>query len=115
MKPIPAITLAALSCAAFNAVAGELYGGVGSTGLELGLSHSYSDRLGARLEVNSLSVTRDFTTSNVQYDARVKFSNAGLYMDWFVGGGFRLTAGALLGSRKIHGTAEFTKVHVNSG
>lgn len=100
-----AITLAVLSCASVSAFAGEVYGGIGSTGLELGLSHSLSERFGARLEVNSLNVTRNFTTSDVQYDARVKFSNAGLYMDWFVASSFRLTAGALLGSRKIHGTA----------
>jgi hypothetical protein len=105
MKLLCAITLAALSCAGTTASAGEVYGGIGSTGLELGLSHSLSERFGARLEGNSLSVTRNFTTSNVQYDARVKFSNAGLYLDWFVASSFRITGGALLGSRKIHGTA----------
>ena len=105
MKLISAITLAALSCTAINTSAGEVYGGIGSTGLELGLSHGFSERLGARLEANSLRITRDFTTSDVQYDARVKFANAGLYMDWFVAGSFRLTGGALIGSRKIHGKA----------
>ena len=105
MKFFAATTLVALSCTGITAVAGEVYGGIGSTGLELGVSHSVSQSLGARLEMNSLRITRDVTTDDIQYDARVKFSNAGLYMDWFVVSGFRLTGGALVGSRKVHGKA----------
>ena len=105
MRLLQRCALGALSLISADALAAEVYGGVGTTGLEAGFSQPFSDRFGARLEGNRLGVTRDFTTSNVKYDAQVKFSNAGAYVDAFFGGGFRLTGGALIGSRKIHGTA----------
>jgi hypothetical protein len=83
----------------------ELYGGGGTTGFELGLSQPLTAGVGLRVEGNTLSVTRDFNTSGVDYDAKLKFRNAGLYLDAFVAGSFRLSGGALIGSRKIHGTA----------
>jgi hypothetical protein len=103
LRCVPAVSL--LACAAPCATAAELYGGGGTSGFELGLSQPLADSVGLRVEANSLNITRDFDTSGVRYDARLKFGNAGVYLDGFVGGSFRLTAGALIGSRKIHGTA----------
>jgi hypothetical protein len=105
MKLLCCAATAALSCIAFNASAAEVYGGGATTGFEIGLAQPLGDRFAVRLEANSLSVTRNFTTSDVDYDAKVKFSNAALFFDWFMAGSFRLTGGALMGSRKIHGTA----------
>jgi hypothetical protein len=105
MKLLSTAALAALACTCITSFAAEVYGGAGTTGFELGVSSNVGDRWGARAEVNSLNITRRFTTSNIDYDARVKFSNAGVYVDWFVASSFRLTGGALIGSRKIHGAA----------
>jgi len=106
--PIPlgrALAVPLLVCAATHAAAAEVYGGGGTTGFELGLSQPLADGVGLRIEANSLNVTRDFNTSGVDYDAKLKFGNAGVYLDGFVAGSFRFTGGALIGSRKIHGTA----------
>ncbi len=96
---------AALWVAAGGAAAGELYAGVGTTGLELGVAGRFGGDFAGRLEANALSVTRNLSTSDVDYDAKMKFVNAGVYLDWFVAGGLRLTGGALVGDRKVHGTA----------
>ena len=43
----------------------------------------------------------------MDYDAKLKFANAGIYVDWFPGdSSFRLSAGALVGSRKLEGTGQ---------
>lgn len=97
--------VAALSFASGDASASELYAGVGTTGLELGVAARFGDSFAARLDLNALALTRNFSTSDVDYDAKMKFFNAGAYLDWFVGSGFRLTGGALIGDRKVHGTA----------
>ena len=106
MRFLSRCALAVLSTASLHALGAEVYGGGGTTGFELGVSQAFADSVGGRIEANTLRVTRDFNTSGVDYDARLKFNNAGLYLDWFVAGGsFRLTAGALVGDRKVHGTA----------
>lgn len=97
--------LAALSCVTVNVLGAEVYGGGGTTGFEIGVAQPLSGRFAVRLEANSLNATRSFTTSSVDYDAKVKANNAGLYLDCFLGSSFRLTGGALLGNRNVHGTA----------
>lgn len=107
----PTVNLLSLSLAslvvvsALPAGAAELYGGVGTTGLEVGVAQPLSDAISARLDVNYLRVTRNFNTSNIDYDARIKASNLGVYLDGFIAGGLRITAGALVGQRKVHGVA----------
>lgn len=105
MRLLSCGVLAALSCATLNAFAAEVYGGAGTTGLELGFSQPFSDRFGARLEANTLNVSHNLSTSNVDYDTKVKFTTAGVFGDYFLGSSFRITGGALMGNRKIHGVA----------
>ena len=105
MRLLPFAALAALSCATLNCLAGEIYGGAGSTGLEIGLTQNFAQRFAGRFELNTLNFSRKFNTSNIDYDAKLKFSTAGAYVDYFLGNSFRVTGGALLGSRKIHGSA----------
>jgi hypothetical protein len=105
---MPCGALAALCCVTVNVLGAEVYGGGGTTGFEVGVAQPLSSRFAARLEANSLHVTRSFTTSDVDYDAKVKANNAGVYLDWFLGSSFRLTGGALVGNRNVHGTARST-------
>ena len=74
MRILSCGALAALSCVAFNTWAAAVYAGVGTTGLEVGLALPLAERFAARLELNTLDVSRNFTTSNVDYDAKLKFS-----------------------------------------
>ena len=105
MRLVSCGALVALSCVTVHAVGAEVYGGVGTTGYEIGLAQTVGNGFGARIEANSLSIRRDFNTSGIDYDSRLKFSNAGIYLDAFVAGSFRVTGGALIGTRKFHGNA----------
>lgn len=102
---ILAFAAAAMSAGAF---AGEVYGGAGTTGVVAGYSMSINDHLGARAEVNHLNYGRDFDTSDVKYDAKVKMQSLGVYADYFpfVSSGLRLTAGAMIGNDKVTGHAK---------
>ena len=75
MRTLAFVVQTALWCVALQAHAGELYGGGGTTGFELGFAQPFADRFAARIEFNSLRVTRDYNTSGVDYDAKVKFNN----------------------------------------
>jgi hypothetical protein len=97
-----AIALVSFPLAAASA---ELYGGVGSTGGEIGIAQPLGDALSVRLEGNALSYRTHFTTNGIDYDARLRSGNAAAYVDGFLVGSVRVTGGALVGSRKFHGTA----------
>jgi len=104
IKPIAAaISLAFLHLAAQSA---EIYGGVGTTGGEIGVAQALSESIGARFEGNALSYRTQFTTNGIDYDVRLKSQNLALYLDGFIVGGLRVTGGALVGDRKFHGTAK---------
>ncbi len=97
--------LAALLLGPLAAAATEVYGGAGTTGGELGLAQALGASASFRLEVDALRYSTSFTTSGIDYDARFNATNAGIYLDGFVYADVRISAGALVGSRKMHGTA----------
>ena len=105
MKPSSIALIALASIGSSTAHAVEIYGGAGTTGAEIGISQSISSAFSARLDYNTFEINRSFTTNDIHYDAKLKASNAGAYIDYFILGGFRLTGGALIGNRNIHGTA----------
>lgn len=87
------------------AQATEGFAGIGTTGFELGVAERMGGAVGLRASAEFLSLGRDFERNGATYDTRLKFSSLGVYGDYFLGGGFRLTGGALLGSRKASGNA----------
>jgi hypothetical protein len=102
-KPIAAaIALVLFPLAASSA---EMYGGAGSTGGEIGVAQALGSSFTVRLEGNALSYRTHFSASSIDDDARLKANNAGVYLDVFSVGAVRVTAGALLGSRRLSGTA----------
>ena len=103
-QPIAA-AIALLLLSPFAATSAEVYGGAGSTGGEIGVAQAVGASVTVRLEGNALSYRTHFSTNGIDYDARLKSNNAGVYLDGFVFGGIRVTGGALIGSRKFHGTA----------
>ena len=87
-------TAAVLACAPALAQT-SVYGGIGLTGVTLGLGHSYGDAFGARAEVSAWpSISRDFSEDNVDYRGDLKMRRATALADWRpFRGTFRLTAG----------------------
>lgn len=86
----------------------EAFAGLGTTGLEVGLAERAGGSAGLRMSAEFLDIGRDFERNGATYDTRLKFSSLGLYGDYFVAGGFRLSAGAVLGTRKASGNAVAT-------
>ena len=101
----PIAAAIALAVSPLAASSAEVYGGIGTTGAELGVAQALADSFTVRLDANLLRYSTHFTTSGIDYNAKLKAANAGVYLDGFVYGGARVTGGALLGSRKYHGTA----------
>lgn len=86
----------------------ELFGGVGTTGLEIGLGSRISSNTGLRVDAEFLDYSRSFDRNGASYDTKLKFSSLGVYGDYFLGDSFRLTAGALIGQRKASGNGVAT-------
>jgi len=106
MRPFVA-TLAVAACAAFvctPAAAGEVFAGLGTSGVELGYATRLAPGTGLHVDGEFLSLKRKFEDNGASYDTKLKFSALGLYGDLFLGESFRLTGGAVIGSRKVEGT-----------
>lgn len=99
------LLIAASALSPRPAQATEAFTGIGTTGFEFGVAERLGGTTGLRASAEFLSLGRDFERNGASYDTRLKFSSLGLYGDYFVGGGFRLTGGALLGTRKATGKA----------
>jgi hypothetical protein len=84
----------------------EIYSGIGSQGYVLGGGASFNDAFGVRGEGNYLNYTKNYSSDSVNYDGKLSYRNAGLFVDWHpFRGSFRLTAGALVGDDKVTGSA----------
>lgn len=111
VNPSAALGLVALFSATLvgtPAQAVELFGGVGTTGLEIGLGSRISSNTGLRVDAEFLDYSRSFERNGASYDTKLKFSSLGVYGDYFLGDSFRLTAGALIGQRKASGNGVAT-------
>lgn len=104
MKTTCVILGAVGSLCAASAIAGEVYGGIATSGAELGYGLKLSDQSALRIDAEFVNYKHSFSTSDIDYDAKLKFGNAGVFYDWFLGDTFRLTGGALVGTRKLEGT-----------
>jgi hypothetical protein len=85
---------AALSAGAASATAGEVYAGIGLPGAMIGYAQPLSSSITVRADISTLGTYKDRRTEDgVAYEARIDAHRAGLFGDWFVAGGFRLTGG----------------------
>jgi hypothetical protein len=104
-----ALLLVATAALPGRAQATEVFGGLGTSGVEIGVAERVGGIAGLRLGAEFLKVSRDFESDGATYDTKLKFSTLGVYGDYFVaGGGFRLSAGAVIGMRKASGNAVAT-------
>jgi hypothetical protein len=99
------LLIAAAAFSSSPAHATETFGGIGTTGFELGIAERMGSNGGLRLSAEFLNLGRDFERNGATYDTRLKFSSLGVYGDYFFSGDFRLTGGAVFGTRKASGNA----------
>jgi len=104
--PIALVSLAA-ACFASPALAQtSLYGGVGITGVVLGVGHSLGDAFGVRGELSGWPpLSRSFAEDGIEYRGELKLRRATALADWRpFGGTFRLSAGL----SAVNGSGDFT-------
>jgi hypothetical protein len=101
MKTRLSIVAAITALLATPAHAGEFYAGAGLPGLMLGFAQPIDDSITVRGDWATLGSRQQRTAQEgVTYDAKGSFSRLGLFADWFVSGGFRLTGGVTFNQLK---------------
>lgn len=86
-----------------SAQAGEVYGGLGIYGPQLGYAHSLNDQFTVRGDLNGgFKYSRDVNSGGVDYRGKFKSQYAGVYADWFpTASAFRLTGGVTFHDSKV--------------
>lgn len=104
MKKIALAFLIALSSTA--AMAGEVYGNIGTEGIGAGYSHSINGSFNIRGEINGLSKSYTQDSDDLTYKGDLKLGGVSVLADYFpFAGRFRVTAGAIANNGKLTGTA----------
>lgn len=94
MKIRNVLAVTALLASAPLAQAGEVYAGVGLPGVMLGYAHALSPTITVRGDFATLGSFDDRRSEGgIDYDTKASFNRTGVFGDWFVAGGFRLTGG----------------------
>jgi hypothetical protein len=100
-------TVAFLSLGAVSH-ATEVYGGIGSSGLQLGMSYTLNPSVVVRGDfMGGLSLSTSKQRDGVNYDSQFKSNRLGGFVDWFpfsnrsAASGFRVTGGLTLNSIKM--------------
>ncbi len=84
------------------AQATDLYVGTGFPRLIVGVAQPVGDRVVVRADIATIGKVSDsFSEGGINYSGKLKHDRAGLFADWFVAGGFRLTAGVTANDSKL--------------
>ena len=106
----------AIVCGAGAAHAGEVYGGVGLPGVMLGYAHAISPSVTLRGDFATLgSHDKDFEEEGIDYKGKIKMHRVGVFADWFVAGGFRLTGGVTFNNMRADLSAKGNGQNVTIG
>jgi hypothetical protein len=104
MKKIALAVLLAIGSA--SAMAGEVYGQIGTEGIGMGYSHAINDQFNIRGEVNGFSKGYTQHSNDLTYNGDLKLGGASVLADYFpFSGRFRMTGGAIINKNKLTGTA----------
>lgn len=91
---------------------------LGTTGAGLHVSVPVMQQLNARFGINGLSYSHDGSTSDVDYEFKLKMRTFDALLDYFpMNGGFRLTGGVVYNGNKIdaHGRPSATGTYTFNG
>lgn len=81
---------------------GTIYGGAGLPGIFLGYSQPISDRFAVRGDFATMgSRNESVVEDDIRYEGKVNVSRVGLFADYYVLGGLRLTGGATFNNVKF--------------
>lgn len=101
-----AITFLLLAIGSGSAMAGEVYGQIGTEGLGVGYSQAVAEQVGIRGEFNYASVSHTQNSGDLTYDGKLKLGGAAILADYFpFSGTFHVTGGAIINQGKLTGVA----------
>jgi hypothetical protein len=104
MKKIALFLLIAMS--SVSAMAGEVYGGIGTEGINAGYAYAVNTSFNIRGEVNGFSKSYTQDSDGLTYKGDLKLGGASVLADYFpFGGRFRVTGGAIANRGQLTGTA----------
>jgi len=109
MRRLPCRLAAALSLACVSlgtARAADPYVAIGLPGIVVGVAQPLHERFTIRADYATLG-SRDFDGNHegIDYRGDARFNRVGLFGDWFISGGFRLTIGATFNDGRMDLTA----------
>ena len=94
-----------LTMAAAPAFAGDIYAAIGVPGVMLGYSQPIGDRFSLRADVATLGhLHHSYSNTGIDYDGSLKADRLGIFADYFVYGGFRVTGGATFSNARYKAT-----------
>ena len=97
------VAAAVLLASASFAHAGEVYGNIGLPGVMLGYAHPVNSNFTVRGDIGSLGRYKERRTEDgIAYNAKIDAHRAGLFGDYFISGGLRLTAGVTFNNVKAN-------------
>ncbi len=103
--------LAVAACAAASPAAAQMAAGVslGTPGLGVQVSTQLNDSVVLRGAIDGMSLSRDETYSDINYDGKAKLFTGGVFADLHPGGGpLFISGGAYVGQRKLNLRAQPT-------
>ncbi|MFN0300917.1 MAG: hypothetical protein ACKVQU_11270 [Burkholderiales bacterium] len=105
MRPIIAASILAAALTPSVALAQGSWAldvNAGTLGVGAGLGIGLTERFTARVFIAGGNLSRDFSSSGVDYKARLQLRNAPILLDWHPGGSvFRLSAGVVFNDDKL--------------
>jgi hypothetical protein len=101
MKYSKTLLALALAAAAGSAQAFGLGLKAGTLGVGADLGFGILPTLGGRVGLSGMNVSTHVETSDVRYDAKAKFADVNLFLDWSPLGPFRITGGFIPNDNKI--------------
>jgi hypothetical protein len=107
MKKIAFAMVLALS--SFSAMAGEVYGQIGTEGLGLGYAQPVNDVFSVRGEINNYSKSFTQSSDDMDYAGNIKLGGVSVLADYFpFASNLRVTSGVIVNNGKVSGSASPT-------
>ncbi|MBN3727525.1 hypothetical protein [Burkholderia sp. Ac-20379] len=106
---LAALAAFAFGCQAARAESNEVYGGVGTDGVSVGVGHAFNSYTALRGEVGGFALSHKFSSDGLDYNAHVRLIHGGVFADVFpfpTHVPLHLTVGALIGGDQVTGEAQ---------
>jgi len=108
--------IAACMTASAAAQAGQVYGGIGLPGVMVGYAQPLSGGFTVRSDLSTLRLPdQTVNEEGIDYQSEAKLNRLGVFADWFVLGGWRMTGGVTFNQMNLNLRAQGNGGIINIG